>query len=70
MIHEIDSAENDVIMDVPFVNVRCQDIFMLSLCYGVGKLPPDLMGFLEIHLARLKGLDQVMGYIVTLVKRL
>ena len=61
MIHEIDGTENDVIMDMAFVNVRRQDVFMLTLCHGVGKLTPDLMGFFKIHLARLKGLDQVVG---------
>lgn len=61
MIHEIDSTENNVVVDVPLVNVRRQDVFMLPLCHGIRELPPDLMGFFKIHLARRKGLDQMVG---------
>ena len=61
MIYEIDRAENDMVMDMPFVYVGSQDVFMLSLCYRVGKLPPDLMGFLIVHFPRSKGLYQVKG---------
>ena len=48
-------------MDMPLVNVRREYIFMLPLCYRVGKLPPDLMGFLIVHFPRRKGLYQVKG---------
>ena len=37
---------------------------MLSLCYRVGKLFPDFVGFLIIHFPRLKGLYQMVGEIV------
>ncbi len=34
---------------------------MLSLCYRVGKLLSDFMGFLIINFSRLKGLYQMKG---------
>ena len=61
MVYEIYGAENNVIVDVSFVNVRREYILMLPLCYCVGKLPPDLMGFLIIDFPRLKGLYQMKG---------
>ena len=61
VIYKVHGAEYDVIMDMPPVNVRRQNIFMLSLCYRVGKLPPDFMGFLIIYFPRLKGLHQMVG---------
>ena len=57
MIYEVDRTENNVVMDMPLVNVRRQYILMLSLCYRVGKLPPDLMGCLIVHFPRRKGLS-------------
>ena len=33
MVYEIYGAENNVIVDVSFVNVRREYIFMLPLCY-------------------------------------
>ena len=70
VIYKVDRAKNDVVMDMPLINVRRQNVFMLSLCYCVGKLPPDLMGFFIIDFPRLKGLYQVMGKIVSLVQSL
>ena len=70
MIDEVYSAENDVIMDMSLVDMGCQDVFVLPLCDGIGKLPSDLMGFLITDLSRLKGLDQMVGYIIALIKRL
>ena len=40
--------------------VECY-IFMLPLCYRVGKLLSDFMGFLIIDFPRLKGLYQMKG---------
>ena len=37
---------------------------MLSLCYRVGKLFSDFVGFLIIYFSRLKGLYQMVGEIV------
>ena len=61
VVYEIDRAENNVVMNVSFVNVRRQDIFMLPFGYCVGKLPPYFMGGLIVYLSRLKGLYQVVG---------
>ncbi len=35
-------------MNMPLVNVRRHNIFMLPLCYRVGKLLSDFMGFLIV----------------------
>ena len=61
VVYKIDRAENNVIMDVPFVNMRRQYILMLPLCYRVGKLFSDFMGGFVIHFPRLKGLYQMKG---------
>ena len=61
MVYKIDRAENNVIMDVPFVNMRRQYILMLPLCYRVGKLLSDFVGGFIIHFPRLKGLYQMKG---------
>ena len=37
---------------------------MLSLCYRVGKLLSDSVGFLIVYFSRLKGLYQMVGEIV------
>ena len=61
MVYEVHRAENNVVMDMPLVNVRRHNILMLPLCYRVGKLLSDFMGFLIIHFPRLKGLYQMKG---------
>ena len=61
MVYEVHRAENNVVMDMPLVNVRRHNIFMLPLCYRVGKLLSDFMGFLIIDFPRLKGLYQMKG---------
>ena len=61
VVNKIDRAKNDVVMDMPLVNVRRHNILMLPLCYRVGKLLSDFMGFLIIHFPRLKGLYQMKG---------
>lgn len=61
VVYEIDGAKNDVIMDMAFINVRRQNIFMLAFGNSVGKLPPDLMGGLRVGFPRFKGLYQVKG---------
>ena len=70
VIYKVDRAKNDVVMDMSLINVRREDVFMLPFCYRVGKLPPDLMGFLVIDFPRLKGLYQVVGEVVSLIQRL
>ncbi len=61
VVYEVYGAENNVIVDVSFVNVRREYILMLPLCYRVGKLLPDFVGFLIIDFPRLKGLYQMKG---------
>jgi hypothetical protein len=61
VVYEIDRAENNVVMDMPLVNVSSQNIFVLTFGYCVGKLPPYFMGGLIVYLSRLKGLYQVVG---------
>ena len=61
MIDVICSTENDVVMNVSFVNVSSQNIFVLPFGYCVCKLPSDFMGGLIIDLSRLKGLYQMVG---------
>lgn len=51
VVYEVDRAENNVVMNVSFVYVGGKDVFIFSLCYRVGKLFPDFMGFLVIHLS-------------------
>ena len=67
VVNKIDRTKNDMVMDMPFVYVGSQDVFMLSLCYRVGKLFSDFMGFLIIYFPRLKGLYQMVGEIVSLI---
>ena len=61
VVNKIYRTKNDMVMDMPFVYVGSQHIFVLPLCYRVGKLPPDFMGFFIIHFSRLKGLYQMVG---------
>lgn len=46
VVYKVDRAKNDVVMDMPFVYVGGKDVFILPLCYRVGKLLSDFMGFL------------------------
>ncbi len=57
----LDGEGGDMVMDVSFVNVRREYILMLPLCYRVGKLLSDFMGFLIIYFPQLKGLYQMKG---------
>ena len=61
VIYEVSSTENDVVMDMPLVYVRRQNILMLPFGYSVGKLPPDFMGLFRRCFPRLKGLYKVVG---------
>ena len=54
-----------MVMNVSLVYMGGKDVFILSLCYRVGKLLPDFMGFLVVHFPRLKGLYQMVGEIVS-----
>ena len=61
VVNKVDRTKNDMVMDMPFVYVGSQDVFMLSLCYRVGKLFSDCVGFLTVHLSRFKRLYQMKG---------
>ena len=61
VVYKVHRAKNDMVMDVSFVNVRREYILMLPLCYRVGKLLTDFMGFLIVDFPRLKGLYQMKG---------
>ena len=54
VVHHVHSAENDVIVDVPFVNVRGQYIRVFALQNFICKLPANLVGLLRRGFARRK----------------
>ena len=55
---------------MPFIYVSGKDVFILPLCYRVGKLFSDFMGFLIIDFPRLKRLYQMVCEVVSSVKSL
>ena len=57
-------------MQMALVYVGSQHIGIFTLQHFVGKLPPDLVGLLRRGFARLKGLYQMVGQIVSFVERL
>ena len=64
LIHHVHSAKDDVVVDVPFVNVRCQHIRVFALQDFICKLLANLVGLLRRGFARRKRLYQVVGQIV------
>ena len=66
MIHEADSIENQVVMDMPLINVGGQYKFILTAQDLLGKLHTDRMGFLRGDLPRGEGLYQVAAQIVVI----
>ena len=64
LIHHVHGAENDVVVDVSFVNVRGQHIRVFALQDFICKLSANLMGLLRRGFARRKRLYQVVGQIV------
>ena len=62
MVYEIYGAENNVIVDVSFVNVRRElHIHAAPFVTASASLLSDFMGFLIIDFPRLKGLYQMKG---------
>ena len=61
VVNKIYRTKNDMVMDMPFVYVGSQHIFVLPLCYRVGKLPTYLMRLFIADFPRLKGLHEVVG---------
>ena len=66
MIHEADGIENQVVMDMPLVNVGGQYKFILATQDLVCELHTDLMGFLRGDLPRGEGLYQVAAQVVVI----
>ena len=66
MIHEADSIENHVVMDMPFVNVSGQYKFILAAQDLICELHTDLMCFLRGYLPRGEGLYQVAALVVVI----
>ena len=66
MIHEADGIENQVVMDMPLVNMGGQYKFVLATQDLFCKLHPDLMGFLRGDLPRGEGLYQVAAQVVVI----
>ncbi len=64
LIHHVHSTKDDVVMDVPLVNVRGQHIRVFALQDFICKLPANLVGLLRRGFARRKRLYQVVGQIV------
>ena len=63
MIDVIGGAENDVVVDMPFINVGGDNIRVFPLQKFVGKLHAYLVGFLIRNLTGKKRLYQVIGFI-------
>ena len=70
VVYKVYLTKNDVVMDMPFIYVSGMDVFILPLCYCVGKLFSDFMGFLIIDFPRLKRLSQMVCEVVSYVKSL
>ena len=64
LVHHVHCTDDDVIMDVPFVNVCGQHIRVFALQDFICKLPADLVCLLRRGFARRKRLYQVVGQIV------
>lgn len=66
VIREAGRIENQVVMDMPLVNVGGQYKFILTAKDLVRKLHPDLMGFLWRDLPRGEGLYQVAAQVIVI----
>ena len=67
VIHEADGIENQVVMNMPLVNVGGQNKFILAAQDLLCELHADFVGFLRGDLPRGKGLYQVAAQVVALV---
>ena len=63
MIDVIGGAENNVVVNVAFINMGADNIRVFSLSKPVGKLHAYLVGFLIRNLTGEKRLYQVIGFI-------
>ena len=63
MIDVICSTENDVVVNVSFVNVGSHNVRVFSYQKFIGKLYADLMSFLIRYFSGHKCLDQMEGFV-------
>ena len=64
LVHHVHGAKDDVVVDVPFVNVRGQHIGVFALQDFICKLSANFVGLLRRGFSRRKRLYQVVGQIV------
>ena len=67
VVGEADRIEDQIIMNMSFINMGGKYKLVLTTQYFFCQLHPDLMCFLWRHLTRLKGLDQVAAQVHALV---
>ena len=67
MIHEADGIENQVVMDMPLVNMGGKYKFVLAAQDLLCELHPDLMGFLRGDFPRRERLYQMAAQVIALV---
>ena len=67
MVGEADRIKNQMVVNMPLINMGGKYKLVLSTQYFFCQLQPNLMGFLWRHLPRLKGLDQVAAQVRALV---
>ena len=63
MIDVICSTENDVVVNVSFVNVGSHNVRVFSFQKFIGKLYADLMSFLIRYFSGHKCLNQMEGFV-------
>ena len=64
LVHHVHCTKDNVVVDVPFVNVGGQHIRVFALQDFICKLPANFVGLLRRGFARRKRLYQVVGQIV------
>ena len=67
VVGEADRIEDQMIVNMPFINMGGKYKLVLATQYFFCQLHPNLMGFLWRHLPRLKSLDQVATQVRALV---
>ena len=67
LVGEADRIENQMVVNMPLINVGGKYRLVLATQYFFCQLHPDLMGFLWRYLSRLKSLNQVAAQVRALV---
>ena len=62
VIHKVNRVENQMVMNMVFVNVSGQHILIFSIEDFIRELLADLVGKLRRDLSNVKRLDQMTGY--------